>query len=125
MPNLQEELINSAGFSSSSYEVETEDFYRLKLHRIRVKNRSQSQQTLGPVFFMHGLFATAADYLMTGANTALRKIQTINLQPFGVHLLFSLTNLYNSFYITSISSLEQWIRLLVGKFSRKRSQLRA
>ena len=26
---------------------------------------------------MHGLFATAADYLMTGANTALRKIKLI------------------------------------------------
>lgn len=62
-----------------------------------MKNRAQSQQPLGPVFFMHGLFATAADYLMTGANTALRK-KIFNLKSFEVHLFVFIDQSLHFFY---------------------------
>lgn len=54
--------------------METEDGYLLKVHRILPKNVA-SNPRIGPVFFMHGLFATAADYIVTGADKALRKDQ--------------------------------------------------
>ncbi|KAG5667103.1 hypothetical protein PVAND_015102 [Polypedilum vanderplanki] len=65
-----EDLITSAGFNAESYIVETEDNYLLKIHRIRSKIRSVDKN-LAPIFFMHGLFATAADYLMTGPTNGL------------------------------------------------------
>lgn len=66
----QESLIASAGFESESHYVETEDGYKLKIHRIRPK--ISLNKSLAPVFIMHGLFATSADYLMTGPDKALR-----------------------------------------------------
>lgn len=68
----QESLIATAGFESEVHYVETEDGYNLKIHRIKPKVLTTYQ--LAPVFFMHGLFATAADYLMVGADEGLRKI---------------------------------------------------
>lgn len=68
---FQEELIESAGYKSEVHEVETEDSYQLKIHRILPSTKT-SGKSLYPVFFMHGLFANAADYLMTGPNVALR-----------------------------------------------------
>lgn len=68
----QEQLIENGGHRSESYHVHTEDGYILKVHRIRTKVISV-QPRLGPVFFMHGLTATSADYLMTGPEIGLRK----------------------------------------------------
>lgn len=65
-----ESLIDSSGYLSEVHEVETEDEYRIKIHRISPSFKVE--RSLPPVFFMHGLFATAADYLMTGPNIALR-----------------------------------------------------
>lgn len=69
---VQEQLIDEAGYQSEAYSVETSDGYILKIHRIKVQKTS-SVPRRGPVFFMHGLFATASDYLMTGKDVALRK----------------------------------------------------
>jgi Partial alpha/beta-hydrolase lipase region len=65
-------MIENAGYKSESYTVATEDGYILRVHRIKVQKPSNLPRR-GPVFFMHGLFATATDYLLTGADIALRK----------------------------------------------------
>lgn len=62
------ELIDKAGYIGETHEVVTEDGYILKLHRIP---SSSANSTKPPVFLMHGLFATAADYLVTGPKIAL------------------------------------------------------
>jgi len=62
------ELIETAGYECEVHQVETQDGYILKVHRIKPKTINPR---LGPVFFMHGLFATAADFVMTGAEQSL------------------------------------------------------
>lgn len=64
------ELIESAGFYGESHRVETEDGYRLKVHRILPKY-IQPGSFKKPVFLMHGIVATAADFLVTGPDVAL------------------------------------------------------
>lgn len=68
----QHALIETAGYEAEVHQTETLDGYKLKLHRILPKKISRSPR-LGPVFIMHGLFGTAADPLMTGAEIAIRK----------------------------------------------------
>lgn len=63
-------LIEEAGFQGDSYEVQTEDGFILKLHRVFRKN---GPTRAGPVFLMHGLLVTSADYLITGPEYALRE----------------------------------------------------
>lgn len=65
-------LIENAGFESEGHKVETEDGYILKIHRIKTRITSDKPR-LGPVFFMHGLAATAADFLVTGPEIGMRK----------------------------------------------------
>lgn len=67
---FQEIMIETAGFKSEVHLVETEDGYILKVHRIKKANGNTKTV---PVFFMHGLTATAADYIRTGPEIALRK----------------------------------------------------
>lgn len=62
------ELISSAGYEGSAYEVETEDGYVLRLHRVLPRNLQANKK---PVFLMHGILATAADFLVTGPKIAL------------------------------------------------------
>lgn len=64
------ELVKNAGFKGEAYQVETEDGYLLMVHRILPSNglRVASKR---PVFLMHGMIATAADYVMTGPKIAL------------------------------------------------------
>lgn len=62
------ELISSAGYEGEAHEVETEDGHFLRLHRVLPK---VSQRTKKPVFLMHGILATAADFLITGPKIAL------------------------------------------------------
>jgi pimeloyl-ACP methyl ester carboxylesterase len=62
------ELIDKAGYIGKAYEVETEDGYLLKLHRILSKNDKVFKH---PVFLMHGLFAASADFVVTGPKIAL------------------------------------------------------
>jgi len=62
------ELIETAGYECEVHQVETQDGYLLKVHRIKPKTINPR---LGPVFFMHGLFATAADFIMTGVEESL------------------------------------------------------
>jgi lysosomal acid lipase/cholesteryl ester hydrolase len=66
-------LIETAGYEVEVHRTETQDGYKLKMHRILPKKISNSPR-LGPVFVMHGLFGTAADPIMTGADIALRKV---------------------------------------------------
>ncbi|CAO1311434.1 unnamed protein product [Diamesa serratosioi] len=62
-------MIQSAGYQSEVYQVETEDGYILKVHRILIKNKSLTPKS--PVFLMHGLGSTACDYVRTGPENAL------------------------------------------------------
>lgn len=72
--DFQEALIEAAGFECEVHHAETQDGYLLKVHRIKVKTISAVPRK-GPVFILHGLLATAADYLMTGAEKALREFR--------------------------------------------------
>lgn len=63
------ELITNAGYKGEAYRVPTEDGYLLKIHRVLPQNQMSS--TKPPVFLMHGLIATAADFVMTGPKSAL------------------------------------------------------
>jgi pimeloyl-ACP methyl ester carboxylesterase len=62
------DLIKTAGYQGEAHQVEPIDAgWILKVHRIPPKTKS----TKYPVFLMHGLFATSADYLVTGRKSAL------------------------------------------------------
>lgn len=64
------EMAEQAGFNASSYDVETEDGYILKLHRIVSPNITESERKF--VFFLqHGLIVSAADFTMSGRKYAL------------------------------------------------------
>lgn len=62
------DLIKSDGYDGESHEVETEDGYLLKVHRVLPQGQTNLKL---PVLLMHGLFATSADYLLTGVKTSL------------------------------------------------------
>lgn len=62
------EFIAKAGYKGEAYEVETEDGYLLKVHRILPNLMTASKP---PVFLMHGIFATSADFVVTGPKIAL------------------------------------------------------
>lgn len=65
-----DKFIGTAGYASEVHEVETEDGYLLRVHRI-MPLKPLNIVRKGPVFLMHGLFCTAADYVMTGPDIAL------------------------------------------------------
>lgn len=62
------QLIKKAGFVGEVHEVETEDGYLLRVHRLLPQ---QGFTTKPPVFLMHGMLAASADYLVTGPKIAL------------------------------------------------------
>lgn len=62
-----------AGSVSETYRVETEDGYLLKIHRI-LPNVLKERK--GPVLLIHGLFGTAADFLVAGSDVALGELFT-------------------------------------------------
>ena len=62
--------MKNAGYESKVYEVSTEDGFILKMHRILSEDQKEVGKK-GPVFLMHGLFGTAADFVLTGPETAL------------------------------------------------------
>ena len=62
-------LIKNAGFKGEAHEVESEDGYFLRLHRVLPKVKKCSIKN--PIFLMHGILATSADFLITGPEIAL------------------------------------------------------
>lgn len=70
--STQEILIKSFNYEVEVHQVQTQDGYKLNMHRILPKKVSAIPR-LGPVFVMHGLTATSGDPLMTGAEIGLRK----------------------------------------------------
>lgn len=64
------ELIKNAGFNGTNYNVETEDGYILKVHRVLSPNVTENDLK-GVFFLQHGLFTTAADFVMSGRKKAL------------------------------------------------------
>lgn len=60
-------LIENAGYNGEAHQVDTEDGYILKLHRIIPKKSNG----LKPVLLCHGILATSADFLITGPQIAL------------------------------------------------------
>jgi lysosomal acid lipase/cholesteryl ester hydrolase len=64
------ELISNAGYQGETHEVETEDGHYLRVHRVLPKF-PQNGKRQNPVFLMHGILATAADFLVTGPEIAL------------------------------------------------------
>lgn len=61
-------MITTAGFTPETHRVETDDGYLLKIHRILPKIQKERK---GPVLLIHGLFGTAADFLIAGPDIAL------------------------------------------------------
>jgi pimeloyl-ACP methyl ester carboxylesterase len=54
-----------------------------------MKPKSKSNvPRLGPVFFMHGMMATAGDYLMTGPKIGLREMKIVEQNCFTLKYLF-------------------------------------
>lgn len=68
---MQETLIDSNGYNSEAFEVETQDGYLLKVHRVKPKRKAE--KLLRPVLIMHGMFATSGDFVVRGADS-LRKL---------------------------------------------------
>jgi lysosomal acid lipase/cholesteryl ester hydrolase len=64
------DLIRDVGYKAEAHQVETEDGYLLKIHRI-LPNSKKSSAKKKPVFLMHGVLTTAADFVVTGPEIAL------------------------------------------------------
>lgn len=64
------DLISYSGYNGEAHQVETEDGYLLKIHRVFSKD-AEADHSKKPVFLMHGILATSADYLVTGPEIAL------------------------------------------------------
>lgn len=90
-------MVQKAGYECEVHQVETEDGYILKVHRIKparnvLKNVNEIRAKLARptskstssntkdnkrvVFLMHGMINTAAAFLLTGKNHALREFTT-------------------------------------------------
>lgn len=67
-------LIESAGYHGEAHQIETEDGYILKLHRIVPKTLSQKR----PVIFCHGILATSADFLIMGPEYSIAYLLSDN-----------------------------------------------
>lgn len=61
------QLIANAGYQGEAHQTETDDGYILKIHRIIPKFPNGKE----PVFIMHGILATSADFLVTGSNVSI------------------------------------------------------
>lgn len=61
------ELIGTAGYKTEAHRVETRDGYLLKVYRLLPKFKTAKK----PVFLMHGVLSSAADFLITGPKIAL------------------------------------------------------
>lgn len=60
-------LIIDAGYLGETHNVQSEDGYILRLHRIVPRNPNGKS----PILVMHGILATAADFLVTGKDVGL------------------------------------------------------
>ncbi len=63
-------MIVDEGYDYEVHEVETDDGYILRVHRLYSKNIG-SADARPVVFLMHGLMGSASDYLVLGKNKAL------------------------------------------------------
>lgn len=69
----QEELIYAVeGFKSEVHTVETQDGFILKMHRVKRKGGLKPSRAQ-PVFIMHGLAMSGADFMRRETEDALRK----------------------------------------------------
>lgn len=68
----QMNLLILDGYPYEVHRVETQDGYLLKVHRVLPR---LSKETKGPVLLVHGIFGTAADWLLSGQNMALGKTE--------------------------------------------------
>jgi lysosomal acid lipase/cholesteryl ester hydrolase len=59
--------IKESGFRGEVHQVNTDDGYLLKVHRIVAKVKTRKS----PVFLMHGLSSTCGDYILSGPRRAL------------------------------------------------------
>ena len=62
------QLIDKAGYKGEVHEVQTEDGYFLRMHRVLPMTENRKNF---PTFLQHGLFATSADFILTGPKIAL------------------------------------------------------
>lgn len=95
------ELIHNAGYQSEEHDVETEDGYILKVHRVLVKKESLIPRK--PVFMMHGLASTAMDYVLTGPDIALGELAT------SVNTISILSFLFSIAFLLSDSGYDVWL----------------
>ncbi|KAG5674586.1 hypothetical protein PVAND_004540 [Polypedilum vanderplanki] len=97
------QLISSAGFQGEAHYTETDDGYELKIHRIVPKIHNGRE----PVILMHGLLATAADFLITGPDIAIAYLLSNN--GYDVYLGNSRGNKYSTKHrIYTTDSTEYW-----------------
>jgi len=62
------EFISNINYKDEAHIVETEDGYFLKMHRLLPKKLTNKKP---PVFLVHGLLTTSADFLLAGPSKAL------------------------------------------------------
>lgn len=69
--SLQTNLIVNEGYDYEKHSLTTEDGYILKIHRILSNTKITGNYKKMPVLLFHGLFGTAADYLILGKKKSL------------------------------------------------------
>ncbi|XP_055596400.1 lipase 3-like [Uranotaenia lowii] len=65
------ELISKYGYQAEIHQVQTEDGYLLEMHRVSGNSRAAADPNRPPVFLMHGLLASSADFVLVGPSHAL------------------------------------------------------
>lgn len=74
------DMIKISGYEGLSYEIETDDGYLVKIHRILPSQKNKRKNVIenDPILLMHGLSGTSADFVMTGASKALAYLLSSN-----------------------------------------------
>lgn len=64
-------MIGDENYKGECHHVETKDGYKLMMHRVFQKSKSKVDFAKPPVFLMHGLTATSADWVLLGHELSL------------------------------------------------------
>ena len=69
---FQGKLVNDYGYPFEKHHIETEDGYKLELHRIPKGSMESKNKTQKPIVFIkHGLADSSASFLFSGPNRSL------------------------------------------------------
>lgn len=67
------ELAKKYGYDTETHRVTTQDGYILALHRINGSPKSPKSTGKPPVFLVHGLFESSAEWVMSGVKHGFGK----------------------------------------------------